>query len=118
VPVYEDFSGANIGEGPTPRRGEMLYAAFHGNQSESVCVAMVRDGRRLQVVSDFSSAGAPADAIKTVVFALRSTFPQASIQAWLPAEVYDQAQRIGLLQALRQERLTPMRGEHVAVARG
>ena len=36
----------------------------------------------------------------------------------MPSDTYDQWQRIALVPSLRAERLTPYRGEHVAVARG
>ena len=36
----------------------------------------------------------------------------------MPAEVFDQWQRIALVPALRAERVTPYRAEHTAVARG
>lgn len=118
VPMYEDFSGANIGEAPAPRRGEDVFVGFQATPVEVVAVAVLRDGRRLAVGADFAQAGPLADSVKTLVFAVRSAFPQAALQCWIPAETYDQAQRVGLVSALRAEKLTPMRAEHIAVARG
>ena len=118
VPMYEDFSGANIGDAPTPRLGESVYVGFTANASECVAVAVVRDGRRLCVAADFAASGALADAVKTLVFEVRSTFPRAALQTWVPADIYDQWQRVALVPALRAARLTPMRGEHVGVSRG
>lgn len=118
VPMYEDFNGGNIMEAPQPRLGETVYLGWQASGSESVCVAVVRDGRRLAVAADSSGTGAIADTVKTLAFTIRSAFPGATFQAWVPAETYDQAQRIALVPALRAERLTPYRGEHVAVARG
>ena len=81
-------------------------------------VAMVRDGRRLLVAGDWSVAGALSDAVKTLVFGVRTAFPRAALQAWVPADIFDQWQRVSLVPALRAERLTPYRGEHCGVARG
>jgi len=118
VPMYEDFSGANIGEAPTPKQGEQVFVGWNANPSEVVAVAVVRDGRRLAVAADWSAAGATSDAVKTLAFAVRSTFPRASLQCYVPADTHDQAQRIALVPALRAERLTPYRAEHIAIARG
>lgn len=116
--MYEDFSGANIADAPAPRRGETVYLAFQATPVEVAAVAVVREGRRFCVAADSAHAGATNDAVKTLCFELRTLFPGAAFQAWVPAETYDQAQRIALVSALRVERLTPYRAEHVAVARG
>ena len=118
VPMYEDFSGANISEAPNPRLGETIYVGFNATPAEVVGVALVRDGRRLCVAADWSHSGAINDAIKTLAFEVRTTFPRATLQAWVPADVYDQWQRVSLVPALRAEKLTPYRAEHIAVARG
>jgi len=118
VPMYEDFSGANIGEAPNVKSGEDIFVAFNATPTEAVAVAAVRDGRRLCVAGDWSVSGALADAVKTLAFEVRSAYPRAAIQAWVPADTYDQWQRVSLVPALRSERLTPYRAEHVGVARG
>lgn len=118
VPMYEDFSGRNVADAPAPKRGEEVYVGFNATPSEVVAVAVIRDGRRLCVAADWSASGATADAVKTLVFGVRSTFPQAAIQAWVPADTFDQWQRVALVPALRAEKLSPYRAEHTAVARG
>jgi hypothetical protein len=118
IPMYEDFSGANIGEAPQPTLGETVFVAFNASPSEVVAVAMVREGRRLCVAGDWSAAGTLQEATKTVAFELRTSYPGAQFQTWVPAETHDQWQRIPLVPALRAARLTPMRAEHCAVARG
>ena len=88
VPVYEDFSAANIGDSPQTRRGEDVFVGFNANPSEAVAIAVLRDGRRLCVAGDWSASGALADAVKTLVFEVRSSFPECNIQAWVPADTY------------------------------
>ena len=118
TPVYEDFSGANIGDAPTPRMGETVYVGAAAAGSEVALVAVVREGRRLCVAADWTGTGSLSDVVKTLVFELRATFPRASIQAWVPAETHDQYQRIPLVPALRAEKITAYRAEHVSIARG
>ena len=118
VPMYEDFSGANIGDAPVPRLGETVYLAVAATRAEAVAVAVVREGRRLCVAADWAAAGALSDALKTLVFEVRASYPRAPIQAWVPAELFDQWQRVALVPALRAQHLTPYRGAHVAAARG
>ena len=115
-PIYEDFGGANIADAPEPRNGETIYLAWNGDASGVVAVAVVREGQRLCVAGDWSAAG--SDAVRTIAAGVRSAFPRASFSSWVPAETYDQWQRIPLVPALRSERITPYRGEHIAVARG
>jgi len=114
--VYPDFNASNIGEAPEPARGETVYVGFHASAAETVCVALLRDGRRLTVAFDAVRAG--ADAVKDLAYELRATFPLATFSIWAPAEVHDQWQRIPLIPALRAERFNVYRGEHSAVARG
>jgi hypothetical protein len=118
VPMYEDFSGANIQEAPNQKLGEEVFLAFNASPSEAVAVAVLRDGRRLSVAADWSASGALSDAIKTMVFEIRTQYRGATFQSWVPADTYDQWQRIALVPSLQREKLTPMRGEHSAVARG
>lgn len=118
MPVYEDFSGANIGDAPTPRPGETVFVAFNADPAEVTAAACLRDGRRLTVVADWGAAGAISEVVKTLAFEIRATFPRSKIQAWVPAELFDAFQRIPLLPALRAEKYTPYRGEHLALARG
>lgn len=117
-PIYEDFSHSNIGDAPLPRFGETVYVAFNATPAETVAVACIRAQRSIFVAADFSQTGAPADTIKFLASELRSAFPTAKFSVWVPAEIYDQYQRIALVPALRQSGLTPFRGEHVAIARG
>jgi hypothetical protein len=117
-PVYEDFSAANIAEAPEPKLGEEIYVAFNASPSEVVAVAVIREGRRLCVAGDFAVSGAVNDAVKTVAFEVRASFPRANFQCWVPAEVYDQGSRIPLVSALRNSSITAYRAEHSAIARG
>jgi hypothetical protein len=118
TPIYEDFSGANLGEAPETRKGEDVYVGFNASPDECVAVVVVKEGRRLIVSRDYAASGALSDAVKTVAFGVRSDFPRANLQCYVPADTYDQWQRISLVPALRGERLTPYRSEHAAVARG
>ena len=117
-PIYEDFGHANIGDAPIHRIGETVHVGFNASPSECVCVAALRERRSLFVAADFSALGAPSEAVKLLAADLKATFPGANFQVWVPAEVYDQYQRIALVPALRLVGFTPYRGEHVAIARG
>lgn len=116
--VYEDFSADNIGNVPGGDRGEDIFVAVNATPAELAAVACRRDGRRLWVVKDWLHAGAIADTVKMLSFEVRSHFPQAALQWWAPAEVFDQWQRVPLVPGLRSERFSVYRAEHVAVARG
>jgi hypothetical protein len=116
--VYGDFSGNNLDDAPAPARGEDVFVAWNASASEVVALAVLRSGRRFCVARDWSGTGALPDVVKTLAFEVRSTFPLAAIQHWVPAETFDQWQRVALVPALRAEKCVPLRGEHVATARG
>ncbi len=118
LPMYEDFSGANLADAPAAKVGETVYVAVNATPAEVTAVAVLREGRRLCVSADFAAAGALNDAVKTLAFELRASYPRNPIQCWVPAELFDQWQRVALVPALRREKLTPYRGEHIAQARG
>lgn len=118
VPMYEDFSGANIGDATTPDRGEKVFVCWNASATEVAAAALVRDGRRLTVAGDWSAAGAITDAVRTLAFDVRTTYPRATLESWVPADTFDQWQRIALVPALRAAKFAPMRGEHIAPSRG
>lgn len=117
-PMYEDFSGGNIGDAPTARNGETVYVACNASTTEAVAVPVLREVRRFHVACDFSYAGATSDAVRNLAADLRATYPRAALQAWVPSETYDQWQRISLVPALRAEKISVYRGEHIATSRG
>jgi len=118
-PLYEDFSSANIGEAPEPHYGQTIYAVFNATPAETVVVALLRHNKSIYAVADFAQTGAPSDAVKFLAQELRAAFPNSEkFSVWVPAETYDQWQRIPLVPALRAAGLIPFRGEHIAVARG
>ena len=118
VPMYEDFSGANISDAPTAGSGESVYVGFQATPAEVVAVAALREGRRLCVCADYAAVGALSDVVANLVFEIRAAFPRARLQVWVPADTFDQWQRIALVPALRGQKVIPYRGEHSAVARG
>lgn len=116
--VYEDFGEANISEPPDTVRGESVYAAWNSDGADTVCVAAVRRGRRLYVARDWAAQGPISDAVRTIAADLRGTFPIATIEAWVPAELHDAWQRTALVPALRTSHMNPFRAEHSGIARG
>ena len=117
-PVYEDFSGSNISDAPNASPGETVFVACNGNPTQTVCAAVIRETRRFHAARDWSYSGATSDSVKSLAADLRATYPRAAIQAWVPADVFDQSQRIPLVPALRAERISVYRAEHTATSRG
>jgi hypothetical protein len=117
-PVYEDFNGSNINDAPNAANGETVFVAFNASSAQVVASAVLREVRRFHVARDWTYSGATTDAVKSLAVDLRATYPRAAIQAWVPAETYDQWQRISLVPALRAEKITAYRGDHIAASRG
>jgi len=117
-PIYEDFSGSNVSDAPNASPGETVFVACNGNQTQTCAAAVLREIRRFHVARDWLYSGATTDSVKSLAADLRATYPRAAIQAWVPADVFDQAQRIPLVSALRAERITVYRAEHAPASRG
>lgn len=117
-PVYEDFGESNVAAAHEPARGETVYTSWNCTASETVCVVVLRHGRHLSVARDFAVTGAILDAVRGIAAELRANFPKSILEAWAPAELHDQSERLPLVAAMRKERLIAYRAEHLAVARG
>jgi hypothetical protein len=117
-PLYEDFGEANIGPAPALPAGEKLTTVWNASAAEVVCAAIIRQGRFFYVARDFAAGGPTTDAVRQVLAELRAHFPRASLDAYVPAELHDAWQRVPLVPAMRAERVSPWRGEHIAIARG
>jgi hypothetical protein len=117
-PVYEDFNGSNIDEAPTPKRRETVHVAFNATPAEIVALACIVEGRRLHVAFDCAAHGSLVDIARDIAFTLRTRFPDATLQGWVPAELFEQQQRVPLVPALRAAKIPVSRGEYTTLARG
>ncbi len=116
--VYEDFGESNLGPAPEVKSGTRITTCWNASPSEVVCAVLVRAARHWIVARDLAAGGPTQDAVRQVLAEVRTHYPRALIDAYVPAELHDAMTRIALVPALRAERLSPWRGEHVAVARG
>jgi hypothetical protein len=117
-PVYPDFSEANIGPAPQPAANERLTLCWHGTPADTVATVLLRRGRHWHVARDFAVAGPTLDAVRLILTELKACYPRCGFDAYVPAELHDAWNRVPLVPALKQERLAPRRGEHLALARG
>lgn len=118
APVYEDFGEDNIANAPPLRPQETVYACWNASPAETVCAAVLRDGRHYSVLADWSQQGPILDATRAISTDLHARFAKQALQHWCPAELHDQWQRVSLVPALRELHLSPWRAEHIALARG
>jgi hypothetical protein len=116
-PVYPDFGEANIGPAPEPRAGERVSLCWNASASETVCVVLIARARHWHIARDYAASGPTLDAVRAIMAEVRPEF-RARLDSYAPAELHDSWQRVALVPALKQERLTPRRAEHVAIARG
>lgn len=118
MPIYEDFGESNIGPAPDAKTGEKLYLAWNASATETVCAVVQKMGRHWCVARDFAQGGPTLDAVRQLAVEVRANYPRAQFESYVPGELHDQWQRIALVPALRDVRLNPFSGEHVALARG
>lgn len=118
LPVYEDFSPANIDDAPRPDPGEVIHVAAHASSSELAACAVMRRERRLYVAGDWLLAGNISECVRSLMFSLRADFPGCRFRFWIPSELFDQADRLPLLGQLRAERAQVARSEAAMLSRG
>jgi hypothetical protein len=118
TPVYEDFGEGNIGPCPQPSRGQTVYLGWNASANEVVCAVMLKSGRHWSVARDYAKTGPMTDCVKAIASEIRTDFPRALFEAYVPSELHDQWARLPLVPALRSERWVAWRGEHIAVGRG
>lgn len=116
--VYEDFGEENVAPAHDPERGETVYAAWNANSIDTVCVALLRNGRHVSIAQDWAQSGPHTDAVRTIAAELRAAFPRNPIECYVPQQLHDDQRRIPLVAGLRDAKLTAFRGEHTAVSRG
>lgn len=117
IPVYGDFSSANITRGFSAPRGAALLLGANSSSSETTVVLCAFDGSYLTVVADWVSPLMPSDCIGDIVRLIRSAYPGYKLTAWVPADVFDQVGRDPLSQALKGAGLRPNRSEHTLMSR-
>lgn len=118
APVYPEFGPDNIIESPTPGQQDQLAVSIHATSSEVCAVLVAMAGRRVTVLADWTSSLAAGDAIKDMAALVRAAFPQRRVTWWVAADVYDQAGRVALVDAMRQAKLEVHRGAYIGQSRG
>jgi hypothetical protein len=116
--VYEDFGAHNLTDGYEPSQRDPLAICFNANGSETTAVVVCVEGDRTVAIADWISPVPPAQAVPDIMKLVKAFFPRAKANAWLPADVVDQQDRMPLMAALRGAKLVPMRGAYATMARG
>lgn len=117
IPVYGDFSDANITKHSVPERQSQLLLGCNATGSETTAILIATSGRNITVLADWVSPLMPNDSIPDIAQLIRSVYPGRKVTAWVPAEQHDQVGRNPLVNALRAAGLSPNRGEHTAMSR-
>jgi hypothetical protein len=118
APVYPEFGPDNIASNPVPGQQDQLAVSVHATSSEVCAVLVAMAGRRVTVLADWTSSLAAGDAIKDISALIRAAFPQRRVTWWVAADVYDQAGRVALVEAMRQAKLEVHRGAYIVQSRG
>ena len=117
IPVYSDFSQANITRGfDMPRSAQLLLGA-NSTGSETTAVLCAYDGSYLTVLADWISPLVPTDAIPDIAKLIRAVYPGRRVSAWVPADVFDQVGRNPLMGALKQSGMPASRADNAVMCR-
>lgn len=118
VPVYGDFGEQNRVEGYVPSRNAVFILGANASGTDTCAVLCALDGAYLTVMADWCSPLVPSDAIPDITRLIRAMWPGKTIQAWCPADVFDQVGRNPLITALKSNGMKPARAEASIMNRG
>lgn len=118
TPVYDDFGEANVAADTTLPQAVALALAFNASPSEVTAALVAIEGQSITVLHDWVSSLSAADTIPDILTLVRALYPQRSLGFWAPAELWDQAERLPLVGAMRRKGMTPQRGEYGSMSRG
>lgn len=117
-PVYPEFGQANIVQQWIPEHSDTLAVGFHSTSSETCAVLCSVSGRRMVVLADWVTSLSPNDAVRDMMTLIRASWPGKRVTVWVPADVYDQQGRVGLMDALRQYKAEVYKGGYISASRG
>lgn len=117
VPVYGDFSQANIVSMYLLPRQAQLVLGVNATSTETTAVLCALDSRFLTVLADWVSPMMPNDAVPDIAMLVRAAYPGHRVTAWVPADVFDQVGRNPLITALKSSGWPAQRAEHTTMAR-
>lgn len=117
IPIYGDFSDANIYPGGELARDAVLLLGCNSTGTETTAVLCALNGQFLTVLADWISPLLPNDAIPDISMLIRATFPGRKVTAWVPGDVFDQVGRNPLMAALKTAGYKANRGDHSTMGR-
>ncbi len=118
IPVYGDFSAANIIYGYSLKANDQLVLGCNSSGTETTAVLCAMNGRCLTVLADFVSPFMPSDSIPDIAMLIRAMYPGRRVSAWVTADVAEQVGRNPLVTALKNANLNAHQAEHSVMARG
>lgn len=118
APIYPEFGPDNITEVSSPGQQDQLAVSVHATSSEVCAVLVAISGRRVTVLADWTSSLAAGDAVRDVATLIRAAFPGRRVTWWVAADLYDQAGRIALIEALRLAKVEVHRAGYAVQSRG
>lgn len=116
-PVYVEFGEANLVERLEPAIDAILYVAATGDATFTCAVLVAIEGQCLSVLSDWATNIPAPDSLRDIALVARASYPQHRINACVPAEVYDQAERNAIVRTLRSTGLKVFRGGYISAGR-
>lgn len=117
IPIYEDFSQANIVDRVELSRSATLLLGLNSVGSETAAVLCSLDGQYLTVLADWISPLMPIDALPDIAMLIRAVYPGKKLTAWAPADVIDQVGRNPLVTACKSAGWKLNRGEYAVMTR-
>lgn len=118
TPVYPEFSTVNLLTDPLAGKKDELALAVNHDGRETVAALVAIGGQSKIVLNDWASALAPGEALRDIIALVKMLYPDKSVKVFVPAEQWDQADRMPLVPALRTLKAEVYRGGYASMCRG
>ena len=113
-PVYPEFSTVNVLEGVAAGDLDELALAVNADSRETVAVLVSIRGLSKIVLADWASSMAPGEALRDITAVIRMMYPGKTIKVFVPAEIWDQQERLPLMAAVRNLHLEAYRAAYAS----
>ena len=117
-PMYGEFSEENIVRGHVVDQQSALCLCLHSTSSETAGVLVEIDGRHMTVMHDFASSLGPGDAVRDIMTLVSAMYQMRKVEMFVPAEDYEQAGRVALMDALKATHRPIQRAGYITTSRG
>jgi hypothetical protein len=99
-------------------QNDQLVLTLHATPHDIAAALVALDGRRMTVLSDWTTSRPASEAVKDIRALLRAMYPARRVIWWVAADLFDQGGRVALVDTLRDVGVELYPGGYIAPSKG